>query len=144
MRTTSFAAGCRAVPLQDRVEALIAALTAGDKIVKDIAYSAFDQLFVSSASRPDPFQRGSDFGVQYPASVGPSDSLFRKLVIKTTANKLVHEALLEILEIFDGEDSTRANITSGTDRAYGRPALATASASCFDDRDAVTAAFHDR
>ena len=122
-------------------EALIAALNYADSYVRENAYNAFDQLFLSSAIRPYLFQRAADYGIQYPSQVGMSDDLFRKLAIKSTAKKLVHQALLEILEVFYGEDSTRAVILAGLNEPYNIRSGDSISF-LFDDREAVTVAFN--
>ncbi len=122
-------------------EALIAAIESGDRFVRENAYSAFDQLFLSSALRPYLFQRAADFGVSYPSKVGMGDNLFRQLAIKTTAKKLVHQALLEILEVFYGENATRANITSGLNEPFVLKAGDSIDFT-FDDRDDVTVTFN--
>jgi hypothetical protein len=122
-------------------EALIAAINDADKFVRSNAYSAFDQLFLSSAIRPYLFQRAADYGVQYPAQVGMSDNLFRKLAIKSTAKKLVHQALLEILEVFYGEDAVRAVVMSGLNQPYNIRSGDSVSF-LFDDREAVTVTFN--
>ena len=122
-------------------EALIAALNYADAYVRENAYNAFDQLFLSSAIRPYLFQRAADYGVQYPSQVGMSDDLFRQLAIKSTAKKLVHQALLEILEVFYGEDSTRAVVLAGLNEPYILRAGDSISF-LFDDREAVTVTFN--
>lgn len=122
-------------------EALIAAINDGDIFVRSNAYSAFDQLFLSSAIRPYLFQRAADYGVQYPPQVGMSDNLFRKLAIKSTAKKLVHQALLEILEVFYGEDAVRAVVMSGLNQPYNIRSGDSISF-LFDDREAVTVTFN--
>jgi hypothetical protein len=122
-------------------EALIAALNDADTYVRTNAYNAFDQLFLSSAIRPYLFQRAADFGVQYPAQVGMSDNLFRQLAIKSTAKKLVHQALLEILEVFYGENSVRTNVTAGLNQPYN---IRNGDSITFllDDRETVTVTFN--
>jgi hypothetical protein len=122
-------------------EALIAALDYADTYVRENAYNAFDQLFLSSAIRPYLFQRAADYGIQYPSQVGMSDNLFRKLAIKSTAKKLVHQALLEILEVFYGEDSTRAVVMAGLNEPYNLRTGDTISF-LFDDRKTVTVTFN--
>lgn len=102
----------------DNWDAVIKALSVGDDRNWDNARAAFDQLFVSSASGSWLEARASDEGISKPLNVGISDDLFRDLVIKTSANKVVHEAIREILEVFYGQDSLRAFVESAVDENY--------------------------
>ncbi len=89
-------------------DGLIAALETGDEINRENAEAAFDQLFVSSASGPYLEQRAADQGITKPENVGISDALFRQLVIKYSTDKVVQEAIRQILEVFYGQDALRA------------------------------------
>lgn len=102
----------------DNWDALIKAFSVGDDRNWDNARAAFDQLFVSSASGSWLETRASDRGITKPSNVGINDELFRKLVVKTSTNKVVHEAIREILEVFYGQDSLRAYIESEMDENY--------------------------
>ena len=88
--------------------ALIAAYAYGDHVNNENLAKAFDQLFVSRASGLYLNRLGADDGVQRPINVGIPDKLFRDYIIKTTAEKLTENSLLDILEIFYGPDSVRA------------------------------------
>lgn len=89
-------------------DALIEALSQGDDINWDNARLAFDQLFISSASGKYLDRLASNNGILRPVDIGLTDELFRRLTIQLTNQKLTHEALRQILEIFYGRDSTRA------------------------------------
>lgn len=107
-------------------DALIKALSTGDDKNWTNAESAFDQLFKSSASGSYLERRAADDGVRRPINVGISDELFRRLAIKTTTKKVVHQAIREILEVFYGQDSLRAFAECTLDEPYnltGEPVL---------------------
>lgn len=89
-------------------DALIAALGSGDDTNWDNARLVFDQLFKSSASGKYLDRIMANDGIRRPLNVGMSDDIFRDLGIKLTNNKLTHEALREILEIYYGRDALRA------------------------------------
>lgn len=99
-------------------EAVIHALSTGDQYNWDTAKLGFDQLFDISASGLYLDRLATDDGFSRPADMGLSDDLFRKLKIKVTNKKLVHEALLEVLEIFYGPESSRAFVTTGTSEPF--------------------------
>ena len=99
-------------------DGVIAALEQGDIYNRQNAELAFNQLFVSTASGPYLTAQASNYGVQQPPNVGMSDSLFRQLVISLNTNKVVQEAIREILEVFYGQDSLRAYAQSGVDAPY--------------------------
>ena len=107
-------------------DALIKALSTGDDKNWENARLAFDQLYLSTASGSYLERRASDQGVRKPVNVGIPDDLFRQLAIKTTAKKVVHEAIREILEIYYGQDSLRAFVECTVDENYnltGSPTL---------------------
>lgn len=89
-------------------DALIEALSQGDDINWDNARLAFNQLFVSLASGKYLDILAANNGILRPAYIGMTDELFRQLVIQLTNQKITHEALRQILEIFYGRDATRA------------------------------------
>jgi hypothetical protein len=123
-------------------DALLAAIADGDTHARDNAIKAFNQLFLSSASGDYLLQRAADQGVQYPENVAMSDSLFRELALLMSNNRLVQEALLEILEVFYGPDSTRARLES----AAAPYALAQGDTLVFkfDDRATVEVLFESQ
>lgn len=107
-------------------DALIAALSVGDDMNWDNARAAFDQLYLSTASGSYLTRRAADQGIQKPYNVGISDDDFRQLAIKTTAGKLVHQSLREILEVYYGRDSLRAFVETELDEKFnltGNPTL---------------------
>jgi len=99
-------------------DALIAAVSTGDTENWNTARSAFDQLFISTASGLYLERRAADEGIREPLNVGISDDLFRQYTIKTRSKKLVHEAIREILEVFYGRDSLRAYVECSVDETY--------------------------
>lgn len=99
-------------------DALIAALGESDQSNFDNARKAFDQLFISSASDKYLEYRAADVGINKPTNVGINDDLFRSLVINSTTNKVTHEAIREILEVYYGRDSLRAFAETELDGPY--------------------------
>jgi len=99
-------------------DALIKALSVGDDINWTNARAAFDQLYLSTASGSYLERKAGDQGLIKPLNVGMDDELFRKLAIKTSANKVVHEAIREILEVYFGQDSLRAFVEADLDEKY--------------------------
>ena len=89
-------------------DALVAAIALADQRNWEDAQAAFDQLFLSSASGKFLERKAGDAGVQKPLGLGMSDELFRRLAILVTSDKLTQEVLLELLEIFYGEDALHA------------------------------------
>jgi len=57
-------------------------------------------------------------GVERPAGVGIDDDLIRDIAIKQTNSKIVSNIFLDILEVFYGEEATRANVNSGIEERY--------------------------
>ncbi len=102
----------------DNWDGLIAALEQGDIYNRENAEAAFNQLFISTAVGPYLTAQAANYGVQQPPNVGMSDALFRQLVISLNTNKVVQEAIREILEVFYGQDSLRAFAQAGTDGPY--------------------------
>lgn len=89
-------------------DALIAALGTGDDGNWKNAALAFDQLFKSTASAKYLDRKSANDGFSRPAGIGMADDLFRELSIKITNNKVVHQALREILRVFYGRDALQA------------------------------------
>lgn len=98
--------------------ALIAGLAAGDQYNFDTAPKIFDQLFKISAGGVYLQRRAADDGLQKPKNLGMSDDTFRQYAIRLTNNKLTEEALLEVLEVFYGQDAVRANAQAGASEPY--------------------------
>lgn len=98
--------------------ALIAALSVGDQTNFNNAEFGFDQLYKSTASGIYLDRRSADDGIIRPEDVGISDDVFRRLSIKTTTKKVVTQALLEILEVYYGTDSTRAHLITDLGEPY--------------------------
>lgn len=93
-------------------EALMAAFAAGDEIVRDNVFKAFNQLFLSAASGNYLIQRAADQGIVYPDAAGITEELFRELAVLLANERQIAKALLGILEVFYGEDATRARLVS--------------------------------
>lgn len=89
-------------------DALIEALSQGDDFNWTNARLAFDQLFKASASGKYLDRLAANDGLNRPEGVGMGDELFRLLATRLTNNKITHEALREILEVFYGQDALRA------------------------------------
>lgn len=98
--------------------ALIAGLSVGDQTNFDNAENAFDQLYKSTATGIYLDRRSADDGIVRPDSVGIGDDVFRRLSIKTTTKKVITQALLEILEVYYGTDSTRAHLAPDLGEPY--------------------------
>ena len=99
-------------------DAVIAAVATGDTANVNNAKSAFDQIFKTSSSGIYLDRLAGNDGVKRPKNVGMSDDNFRKFAIKTTANKVTQEALLEILEVFYGTDAVRAHAITELGQPY--------------------------
>lgn len=99
-------------------DALIAAIASGDEYLKNLAIKVFKQLFVSTAEGKYLDRKASDNGLTRPSTVGISDSVFRELAIKITANKLTIQSFLEILEAYYGAEATRATIDTTVYEPY--------------------------
>lgn len=97
---------------------LIYGLSKGDDTVWNIAQSAYDQVFLSTSSAQYLEKRASDRGISKPSGVGINESVFRKFAIKSNANKVVQQAIREVLEAFYGEDSLRAFAEATLDENY--------------------------
>lgn len=121
-------------------DALIAAMATGDAANWETAKNAFDQLFTISAGGLYLERLAADNGLQKPTNLGMPDDLFRQYSIKVTNGKLVENSLLEILEIFYGEESVRAFSDSGATEDY---VLADSDSLVLllDEQDAVTVVF---
>jgi N-acetylneuraminic acid mutarotase len=123
-------------------DALIAALAVGDRLNWDNALLAFDQLFKSTASGFYLDRKNGDDGLERPLNIGMPDDLFRRLGIKTSAAKLTHEVLLEILEVFYGADAVRASITTDLSEPFVLADGDTLEL-LTDERQALSIIFHE-
>ena len=99
-------------------DALIEALSQGDTINWDNARAAFDQLFKSSASGLYLDRLASNDGLVRPKDLGLSDELYRQLSIRLTNEKLTHNALRRILEVFYGRDASSAWVDTAEEGPY--------------------------
>lgn len=98
--------------------ALIKAIATGEQRNRDSAASAFDQLFLSTASGSYLQRKAGDNGVQRPMNLGMPDTLFRQYAIEYTNDKLTEPSLLKILEVFYGQEAVRASSTTGPAQPY--------------------------
>jgi hypothetical protein len=89
--------------------AIIAALATGDAYLLQLAQDLFKQLFKSTASGKYLDRKASEEGLTRNSL---SDDLFKKLLIKTGSDKVTAKALAQVLEIYYGSDTVRANIDS--------------------------------
>lgn len=99
-------------------DALIEAISTGDKRNWDNAKAAFDQLFVRSASGKYLTRQGADQGIRKPDGLAMPDDLYRDLIVVSKTTKLTQDAVLEGLEVFYGPDAVRASITSGVEDLF--------------------------
>jgi hypothetical protein len=95
-------------------EAVIAGLEVARLQLDSNTQKAFRQAFISSASGKYLNTRASDNGIQKPSALGLTDEIFRNLVITILNRKLSEVAILELLEVIYGADSTHAYITSSS------------------------------
>lgn len=98
--------------------AMLAALAAGDSMNEMNLLAAKPQMFLATATGTFLDRLFAKIGITRPAGVGIDDTLFRQMGIAITANKLVRNIFLEVLEIFYGLDAVRANVLSGTPEGY--------------------------
>jgi hypothetical protein len=89
-------------------QALARAIAQGDALTRQDAQLAFDQLYISSASQKFLTRRAADQGIVKPESPGLTDDLFRQLALAVKNDKLTSHAMLDVLEVFYGEDATHA------------------------------------
>lgn len=102
----------------DNTDALIEGLSQGDDINWNNTQLAFDQLFRSTASGKYLDRLAANDGVRRKPELGLSDDLFRKLLIQQATNKVTHNALRGILEVFYGQDALRAWVETELEEPY--------------------------
>lgn len=90
-------------------DAIIAAVATGDDHVWETAQSAFDQLFVSSASGIYLESLAESQGVTRPSDMGMSDASFRMLTSRLR-KQVTHQALNDVLEVFYGPEAVSAYV----------------------------------
>jgi hypothetical protein len=97
-------------------DALITAMATGsEQPAWDNAPNVFDALFLTSALDYYLNRRASELGLERPRDVPLSDESWRSLVITLTADKLTTNAIMDVLTIFYGVESTHAHIVSGAE-----------------------------
>jgi hypothetical protein len=99
-------------------QAFARALAQGDAMTRRDAQLAFDQLFLSSAVGKYLTRRAGDQGIVKPEGPGLSDNLFRQLALAVKNEKLTSHAMLDVLEVFYGEDATHAYIDTDVLEPY--------------------------
>lgn len=121
-------------------EAVIKAMSKGDKGNRDAARSVFDQLFKSTAGGKYLDKLAAEDGLVRPANLGMGDDLFRKLSIYLSTEKITEKSIWQVLEVFYGTDACRANITSPS---FGPFAIADGQTLTllFDEKRPVTVIF---
>src|SRR5262249_49466209 len=75
-------------------------------------------LFTSTASGLYLDRLAGDSGIQKPLNIGMPDDLFRQYVIKLTNGKITEQSLLDLMSVFYGEDSVRANSLATIEEPY--------------------------
>ena len=98
--------------------ALLSALASGDDTNQANILAAKDQLFIMTASGQYLEALMAQLGIIKPAGTGIDDDTFRQMGIQITANKLVSNIFLDVLETFYGSDAVRANVLSGNPETY--------------------------
>lgn len=98
--------------------AYVSAIAAGDRLIHNNARLAFDQLYLATASNQYLARRASDRGISKPKNVGLTDASFRELAIIESTCKIVPEAVLEVLELFYGEEAVHAYSTCELSEPY--------------------------
>jgi len=99
-------------------KALTQALSAGDASVSQVANTALNQLYLSTASGSYLEKRASEFGLKKPYKTWLSDELFRQLAVTVTNQKMTRGALLGMLEVFYGPKSVRACLATTLKEPY--------------------------
>jgi len=97
---------------------LLEAIAVGDDINRNNIIAVKEQLFLATASGVFLDKLLAGIGITRPPGVGIDDALLREIAIKQTNSKLVNNIFLDVLEIFYGEDATRANVLSGKPEKY--------------------------
>lgn len=100
------------------VNAMLYALAEGDSINEANVMAMKDQLFIMTASGNFLEKLIAKLGIIKPPGIGISDDLFRQMAITITNSKLVTNVFLDVLEIFYGADSVRANMLSGLPQSF--------------------------
>jgi hypothetical protein len=122
-------------------DAIIAAIASGDKINVENAQSAFDQLFLASASGIYLERRANEVGVRKPTNLGMSDDTFRQLAIKGSSEAVTMHSLWEVLEVFYGTESVRAHLDSEIAEPFALDDGETLN--LFDGRDELSIVFNE-
>lgn len=99
-------------------DALVAAIAVGDCHNFENNQLGFDQGFIVSASGKYLDLLAFNEGIFRPENTGINDNNFREYLLRVTNNKLVNEAVLEVLEVFYGKDAVRAHAISEASEPY--------------------------
>lgn len=100
------------------INALLESLASGDELNRQNILAVKENLFVTTASGIFLDKLLARMGVTRPAGVGIDDAVLREIAIKQTNNKLVNNIFLDILEVFYGADSVRANVATALPENY--------------------------
>lgn len=99
-------------------QALAAGLAAADDLIAQDVQSAFDQLYIATASGKYLTRRAADEGVERPDGPGLTDTLFRQLAIAVKNDKLTAPSMLDVMEIFYGVDATHAFVETALSQPF--------------------------
>ena len=121
-------------------DAILAALAKGDQYVRETAALVANQLNLSTANGSYLERRADEVGVSKPVGVGIGDELFRQLAISLSSAKVTTQSLLDVLDVYFGDDALRATLTSDVAQPY---AIVPGSgfSVLVDERDSVTVTF---
>jgi len=92
--------------------ALLTAVMTGDRANRELARSAFDQMFTSTAAGRYLDDHGARSYLERLSEVGMSDDDYRRLIIALDTRRVVPDVLREVFEIFYGEASVRPVVTT--------------------------------
>ena len=95
--------------------ALIQSIAGSRQFNEDYGSYAMDQLFISTASGKYLAQRGADYGVKQPASIGMADETFRNYILSLTNHKLTDQSVWSLLEVFYGTAKVSAYLDCKAD-----------------------------
>ena len=93
-------------------DALLEALAVGDDLNSTNVQAIHDQLYLVTASGSYLKKLTSNLGFADAVEVGLTDEALRNLAIQTTATKQTTQILLDVLEIFFGQEATRGYVQS--------------------------------
>lgn len=99
-------------------DALVAGVASGDCPNFDNNSKAFNQLYINTSSGIYLDRISANDGITRPKNVGMADTVYRQLAVKLKNHKVTNEAVLEVLEVYYGEDAVRAHATTDGYQPY--------------------------